>query len=615
MKAKKKGESMNRGKVNTSERMTKNLDGDDRTLEFQWKSIDWKEATKTVSRTQTRIAKATMAENWKLVKELQRMLVHSFYAKALAVKTVTSNTGKNTPGVDGEIWDTHAKKMIGILTLKSEGYRAKPLKRVEIDKGKGDGSTRPLGIPTMYDRAMQCLYALALDPVAETLGDSTSYGFRKGRSAKDAGEQIFTCMNSKHRANWVLEADIKGFFDNISHEWLMENIPMDKSILEQFLKAGVVIKGKKYPTEKGTPQGGVISPIIANMVLDGLEYLIQDKYWRYDSRTGERRPDRKISYKYNMKKVNFIRYADDFIVTADSKEICEEIQELINPFLLKRGVELSREKTLITHIDDGFDFLGWNFRKYNGKLLIKPSNKSVQMFLKEVRDTINANKSSSQSMLIMKLNQQIRGWRNYHKHSVARDVFERVDNEIFQALWRWALRRHKEKGKIWVKERYWHTVDKDKWVFYDNKREFTHMNQRLMKLSNAKIIRHIQVQKDKNPYIDHEYFNDRAYKLGLKNITGKFKEVWNKQKGICPYCKERIEIYEGADYIVHHIIPKAWGGSDKANNLIYMHETCHNQYHIEYPVRVKNQDIKLLMEKYKPLTENYEWKSLQSNCS
>lgn len=610
----KKGESMNRGKVNTSEKMTENLDGEDKLLEFQWKFIDWKKALETVNRTQTRIAKATKSENWKLVKELQRMLVHSFHAKALAVKTVTTNDGKKTPGVDGELWNTPQLKMKGVLSLKPKGYKAKPLKRVEIDKGKGDGSKRPLGIPTMYDRAMQCLYAFALDPVAETLGDSTSYGFRKGRSTKDAGEQIFACMNAYNKAQWVLEADIKGFFDNISHEWLMKNIPMDKYILNQFLKAGVVIKGKKYLTEKGTPQGGVISPILANMVLDGLEKLIQERYWKFNAK-GEYCPNRTISYKYNLKKVNFIRYADDFIVTADSKEICEEIQELINPFLKERGVELSKDKTLITHVDNGFDFLGWNFRKYDGKLLIKPSKKSINNFLKEVRDTIKANKATTQARLIMKLNQQIRGWRNYHKHSVARDVFERVDNEIFQALWRWALRRHKKKGKIWVKERYWHRIGRDKWVFYDDSQKLTRENQRLMRLSNCKIIRHVQVQKDKNPYIDHEYFRDRAFKLGIKNITGKFKEVWRKQKGICPYCNQEIDIYEGADYVVHHIIPRAWGGSDKPSNLIYMHGECHIQYHVEFPIRIRNQDLKTQIEKYKPLAENHDWKSLQLSCS
>lgn len=239
-------------------------------LEYQWKSIDWKKAEAEVNRLQTRIAKATQEKKWNTVKRLQYLLTHSYYAKALAVRKVTTNKGKKTPGVDGEVWSTPAAKMRGVLTLTDKGYQAKPLRRVFIEK-KGKKAKRPLGIPCMYDRAMQALYALALDPVSETTADTKSFGFRKGRCAQDACECIFTALSRSFSPQWVLEGDIKGCFDHISHDWLVEHIPMDKSVLKQFLKAGFVFREELFPTDEGTPQGGVISPILANMALDGMQ--------------------------------------------------------------------------------------------------------------------------------------------------------------------------------------------------------------------------------------------------------------------------------------------------------------------------------------------------------
>ena len=604
---------MNESEVYTPEKVTANSDGseDKKILAKQWKSVDWKLVKETVNRTQTRIAKATIKGNWKLVRELQRMLVHSHHAKLLAVKKATTNDGHKTVGIDGVLWNNPEDKMKAVLTLNRGKYKSKPLKRVEIDKGKGDGSTRPLGIPTIYDRAMQCLYALALDPVAESIADESSYGFRLGRSAKDAEEQIFTCMNSRYKAQWVLDADIKGFFDNISHDWLLKNIPMDKEILKQFLKSGVVIKGKLYPTEKGTPQGGVISPILANMTLDGLQRKLKEKYWRYNQK-GEYCENRKPDYRQNIKKVNFIRYADDFVVTGDSEQTCLEVRNVVEWCLMERGVELSEDKTRIVHIDEGFDFLGWNFRKYNGKLLVKPSKKAIQKFLDEIKETIKANPSIRQSDLIIQLNRKIRGWRNYHKHVIARDVFEYCDNEIFQALWSWALRRHKNKGKVWVKERYWHSIKNDNWVFFDNSVPLSKSNQRLMKLSNIKIIRHPKVDSSKNPYIDFDYYAERNFKLGMKNLTGKFKDIWRNQQGRCPICGEHLEISDD-DREIHHIVPKVWGGTDNISNLVYVHEGCHDDYHRDNPCRRKPtiDDI----SNYEPLSQNYEWKSLLKRVS
>src|SRR5574341_492426 len=274
-------------------------------LQDQWNKIDWKKAEEHVNRLQVRITKAVKAGKWYLVKRLQYLITHSHYAKLLATRKPTQNTGKRTAGVDGETWSSSEAKMKAALSLTDKKYAAKPLKRVFIEK-PGKKKKRPLGIPTMYDRAMQSLYALALEPISEATGDRTSFGFRKFRSTHDACEQVFVCMSGRHSPEWVLEGDIKGCFDNISHQWLIDNIPLDKSVLRQFLKAGYVFNRHLFPTESGTPQGGIISPILANLTLDGIENIITDKYHRNSSGT--------INGNHAGKfKVNFVRYADDFI--------------------------------------------------------------------------------------------------------------------------------------------------------------------------------------------------------------------------------------------------------------------------------------------------------------
>ncbi len=238
----------------------------------EWHKIDWVKAHHYVRRLQFRIVKATREKRWNKVKSLQWLLTHSFYGKAIAVKRVTDNRGKKTAGVDGKIWSTPADKQRGLSLLKRHGYKPLPLRRVHIPKK--NGKTRPLGIPSMKDRATQALYNLALSPVEETIADSNSYGFRLGRSTADAREQIHTLLAQKRGAKWILEADIRGCFDNISHDWLMQNITMDKRILSLWLKAGFMEKGSWYPTERGTPQGGIISPVLANLTLNGLEKSI-----------------------------------------------------------------------------------------------------------------------------------------------------------------------------------------------------------------------------------------------------------------------------------------------------------------------------------------------------
>src|SRR5256712_6517569 len=420
-------------------------------LGTQWDSIDWNATQINVRRLQMRIVKATKEGRWGKVKALQRLLTHSFSGKALAVRRVTENQGRKTAGVDGEIWTTPSQKMKAIRRLQQRGYHPKPLRRVYIPKSSG--KMRPLGIPCMLCRSMQALYLLALDPIAETLGDANSYGFRQQRSPADAIEQCFAALSRKNSAQWILEGDISKCFDRISHEWLLAHIPMDKTILRKWLKAGFIDKDVLHATQEGTPQGGICSPVLANLTLDGLEKKLREKFPK---------PPRKSS----KEKINFVRFADDFLITGKSKEVLEnEVKPLVETCMRERGLGLSPEKTLITHIEDGFDFLGQHLRKSQGKLLITPSRKNIQTFLEEIRKVVKANKQATAGNLIAQLNPKIRGWANYHRHVVSKETFAKVDHAIFLTLWQWAKRRHPHKPHTWIKKKYFQSQGGQNWVF------------------------------------------------------------------------------------------------------------------------------------------------------
>lgn len=469
----------------------------------QWETMNWPHCEREVRRLQARIVKATREGRWGKVKSLQWLLTHSFYGRALAVKRVTHNQGKRTPGVDGVIWSTPAARYKAIDTLKRRGYQPQPLRRVYIPKA--NGKQRPLGIPTMKDRAMQALYLLALLPIAETSGDPNSYGFRPQRSTADAINQCFRILAQKHRAEWVLEGDIRGCFDNISHEWMLEHVPTDKDVLKKWLKAGFVENRNLFPTEAGTPQGGIISPTLANLTLDGLEQLLKTTF-----------RSKVVSGKRTNPKVNLVRYADDFIITGNSKELLEdEVKPLVEQFLRDRGLQLSPEKTCITHIEQGFDFLGQNTRKYDGKLLTTPSKKNLHAFLEKVRAVIRKNPAVKQEHLIWTLNPIIRGWANYHRHIVATRAFRKAEMVLFHSLWRWAKRRHPEKSVAWITQRYWHRLGRRRRSFAAPKARTPSgevVMARLVDPTETPIRRYVKVKAEANPFDPHwrAYFEDRA---------------------------------------------------------------------------------------------------------
>jgi RNA-directed DNA polymerase len=498
-----------------------------------WDSINWNKCEIAINKLQARIVKAQKEGRYGKVKALQWTLTHSFYAKALAVKRVTSNNGSKTSGVDHVLWRTPNAKFQAISELKRKGYKPQPLKRVHIKKS--NGKSRPLGIPTMKDRAMQALYLLALEPVAETTADNNSYGFRKERSTIDAVEACFCDLGKGVSPQWVLEGDIKGCFDHINHEWLLNNIPMDKVMLKKWLKSGFVFNKELFPTEEGTPQGGIISPTLANMALDGLETMLKKQFKLKQSNRGDYNP-----------MVNLVRYADDFIITAKNKEILEnEVKPLVCEFLQARGLTLSEEKTKITHIDEGFDFLGFNIRKYKGTLLIKPSKKSLKNFMTKIRCIIDANKGSKQESLIRLLNPVITGWVNYFKYCVASDTFKKADSQIFRKLWQWAVRRHPKKGKKWVGKKYFGRVGNQNWYFISIfSKDKIEKKITLKKLYDTKIIRYVKIKSMANPLDPDwkEYFDKRTTYKMLLSLKGRksLLRLWEKQNRVCIHCGEPI---------------------------------------------------------------------------
>lgn len=470
---------------------------------IRWKDINWKQAETYVKRLQIRIVKAVKQNKWNLVKRLQYLLTNSFYAKLIAIKKVTSNKGKNTAGIDGEIWKSQEEKIKSISKINNKNYKAQPTKRIHIPKR--NGKLRPLSIPTMKDRTMQTLQLLALQPIQETIGDKNSYGFRINRSCQDAMARIFLYLSRKNSPQWILEGDIKGCFENISHKWILQNIPMDKQILKQFIKAGYIYKNEMFPNNKGAAQGGAISPTIANFVLDKMEETIYKKL-----NIGKKgKPIQK-----NLHKLRFVRYADDFIVAGENIETLERVKTIIKEFLKERGLELADEKTVITNIEEGFDFLGWNFRKYNKKLIIKPNKKSIQGIKKKISDMIKENIASKQEDLIKQLNPIILGWSTYNQNVCSKKIFQKLDDFTFKQLYNWALKRHRNKGKRWVINKYWHKEKSRNWIFKEN-------NNALRLFSDTPIIRHYWINTSKNPYTDEKYFEN----LKLKQKAKKYYRI------------------------------------------------------------------------------------------
>jgi RNA-directed DNA polymerase len=538
-----------------------------------WNEIDWKRCSIELKILQNKLAIASSNGIYdRTCKQLQAQIVKSFAGRALAVRSVVSKGGKKTPGVDGVIWDSAYKKGKAIeQLLNTANYKAQPLKRVEIPK-KGTNEIRPLGIPIMFDRAMQKLWHYALDPIVESNSDQRSYGFRKGRSVKDAAVYIRLNCGQLNGKRVIGNLDIRKFFDTLDHRWILQNVSMNKKVLEQFLKAGVLKNDNQYvESMMGVPQGGVISPTISNAALNGLEKLVEDIY-----------------------KCQIVRYADDFLILADcEKVIFEEVLPKVNSFLYERGLDLNGSKSCIIRIEDGFKYLGYHFKEYpdatrvkgtkRGIFVVEPTDENVSRVLKSCRDIIKIHQNASSGFLIMRLNPILRGWAEHYKSFVSSRKFRKVSKAVYVALMQWIKKKHRNVPIKPLIKRYFKTVKVDKkinnWVFYGKDQRGNEIT--LFQIASVKIVRHsmIPISKPINPYLlrDEKAFLARNNKE-LKN-TALFdyrkKRLITKQQGLCWHCEVAFKTTDKIE--LHHVIPVKNGGSNMLKNLRAVHKECHNQ--------------------------------------
>lgn len=524
------------------------MDMPDELLGQLWDDIDWKAAEEKLSALQARLTLAAFRQDSKEIEYLQKRIVRDIDIKCLAVRHVVKST--STPGVDSVRWRTSAEQMKAAMSLTSKGYRASPLRQIIIIDKKGK-ERRP-SIPTCYDRAMNVLYAYSLIPVAEAIGDRKSFAFRRGRSTQDAHAYILEALKGKNAPSLIVCTDIKACYSHIQHSWILQNTPMDKQVLAELLRSGIVFAGELYPSEdQGISEAANLSPYIANIVLDGLQkYIFHGLY-------GDREPDDYFNG-------NMIRFMDDILVTVRNMETAERVLELIKKFLAVRGLCLSEEKTKICSIDDGFTFMSRTYIRRNGIIYSYPSDAAVNRFISEVRDFILTNKKS-QRELIISLNHRLKGWASYHRYCDAEAAFRKVDAAVQAALWESAVRLHpnmqleKIRSKYWYKEsdgRHCYALPDDKSI-------------RIIRLADTVLITQNKVKTNSNPFLDRDYTEKRTHEREIQNVSGPYRAIWERQNGRCYYCGRHI-LSDQPRTVVALDITKA----PSIRNSAYIHRIC-----------------------------------------
>lgn len=539
-----------------------------------WDSIDWTHCTRYVRKLRQAIFRAAKEGNLRKVRTLQRIMLRSYENRCMAVRRVTQvNRGKHTPGIDKLIVKTPKARgeLVDRLGLY-EPWKPLPTRRVYIPKA--NGKQRPLGIPAVIDRCLQAIVKNALEPFWEAQFEDSSYGFRPGRSCHDAIERIYNLASAKGKRRWVLDADIKGAFDNINHEKLLEsigNFPA-KELIRQWLKAGYLEDGVFHDTKTGTPQGGVISPLLANIAFHGMEEALGIKYVF--------RKNKPYATELSRNSLGLVRYADDFVVFCHTREEAEGASEKLRSWFSERGLTFSEEKTRIVNLDEGFDFLGFNVRQYtvsNSKtgyrLLIKPSRNSVKAMRRKLKVVFRRRHGHRIEELIHELNPIIRGWASYFRIGVSARIFETLDHYANKLQRIWVKRQHPCKPWRWRKRQYWGNYRQGyQWVFGDKDRH-------MLMFQWTAIHRHTLVRRFASwddPNLE-SYWDDRKKRESELSLTAFKKKVAAQQNYGCPICGDHLA--NGEELHNHHLIPKSQGGGNQPSNFVIVHYYCHQVEH------------------------------------
>ncbi|MEM9007464.1 MAG: group II intron reverse transcriptase/maturase [Cyanobacteria bacterium P01_F01_bin.86] len=548
-----------------------------------WSSINWKQVKKRVRSLRQRIYRATQQAQWNRVRSLMKLMLRSYSNLLLSIRRTTQeNRGKLTPGLDGQVVRTSEERVALVNQMQTYTlWRVQPTKRVYIPKA--NKKLRPLGIPCLSDRVAQTMVKNALEPSWEARFEVHSYGFRPGRGCHDAIEQCFARLR-KGCDTWILDADLRGAFDNLSHQFILDAIGQvpGRELIKQWLKAGYVEAEIFHPTTQGAPQGGSLSPLLLNIVLNGLGDLLSG----YTSvRVKQPSPNAKRQKSYRRKSLTYgyCRYADDFLITAKCKEDIEAIIPVLEEWLGERGLKLHPDKTQIVHVQQGCHFLGFTIRHLGGKCLCVPQKEKVKTFIQGIRDWLKANSQAKPESIINHLNPLLRGWGNYYRHGVSKRVFSYVDDQIWKALWRWCCKRHPNKGGKWVAKKYFKSHQGRRWTFFaiTKNRRGQPKTLTLMKVADMPIQRHIKVKGGASPDDPslHDYWQHRQTRYGKTYWAkgSKYHQVAVAQNWRCPVCGDLL--FNGEPLHIHHRIRIKDGGTDKAENLIHLHKACHQHVH------------------------------------
>jgi len=564
---------------------------------FDWDAVDWRSHEGNVVRLRQRIFKATREQDWASARSLQKMMLRSWSNTLISVRQVTQrNTGRRTAGVDGQTaLSSQARAEAAVLVHRSRSsWSPLPVRRVHIPKA--NGKQRPLGIPVIMDRCHQARVRNALEPEWEARFETRSYGFRPGRGCADAIGSLYSTLNGPRAQRvWILDADLSAAFDRIDHARLLETLGSfpARDMIGAWLKAGVIENGRFAPTDEGSPQGGVISPLLMNVALHGLEEAAGVRYSTSGRDAGQAERTSPV----------LVRYADDLVACCHSQGQAEQVKEQLATWLAPRGLTFNEDKTRIAHLTEGFDFLGFNVRRHpRGKLLIRPSPAAVRRLRKRLADEVRSLRGANAMAVIARLNPIIRGWAAYYRGVVSSRVFSKLDNYMWRLTYKWARHTHPNKPKKWIVRRYFGKFNKfrnDRWVFGDR----GHPTGRgdipyLVKFSWTNIVRHQLVTGRASPDDPDlaDYWANRRKRV-KPPLDSYNLRLLSRQDGRCPLCGDHLLTVDqppqtpnewalwwlstvrraiAADYLTHH---GQRGTPDETTRTRLVHASCNRRLH------------------------------------